>query len=184
QRFTQSGQRLASTMQQLLRQRHEQVHTLLRRLRHPGQRLQDQAQRLDTVDLRLRRAMQQRLQRTRTTLAHHRRRLLVQDPRLQLHKRQEHRGQLERRLQRAMLDGLRQQRHRLERLSRTLDAVSPLQTLARGYSLTMDAQGELVRDSATLRSGDHLITRFHRGQVTSIVKDAGDPPEPFTEESD
>ncbi|MGM0632901.1 MAG: exodeoxyribonuclease VII large subunit, partial [Pseudomonadota bacterium] len=33
QRFTQSGQRLASTMQQLLRQRHEQVHTLLRRLR-------------------------------------------------------------------------------------------------------------------------------------------------------
>ncbi len=183
QRFTQSGQRLATTMQQLLRQRHEQVRTLLRRLRHPGQRLQDQAQRLDNVDMRLRRAMQQRLQRTRTTLEHRRRRLLVQDPRLQLQKRQEHRRQLERRLRRAMLDRLRQHHHRLERLSRTLDAVSPLQTLARGYSLTTDARGELVRDSSTLRSGDLLITRFHQGRVTSIVQDTGDLPERFTEES-
>ncbi len=60
-------------------------------------------------------------------------------------------------------------RHRLALLSEKLDAVSPLATLARGYSVTRTAQGELVRYGNQVKAGDTLVTQLIDGEIVSTV---------------
>jgi exodeoxyribonuclease VII large subunit len=56
---------------------------------------------------------------------------------------------------------------RLALASRTLEAVSPLAVLGRGYTLTYRAGGGLLRSAAQVRAGDELETRFPDGCVRS-----------------
>ena len=50
-----------------------------------------------------------------------------------------------------------------------LEAISPLSVLSRGYSLTMDTKGKLIRDPATLETGDRVLTRLAGGAIESTV---------------
>jgi len=58
-----------------------------------------------------------------------------------------------------------QSRGALERHTASLEALSPVAILNRGYALVFDAQGELVKDAARLKAGDELLARLARGQV-------------------
>jgi exodeoxyribonuclease VII large subunit len=50
-----------------------------------------------------------------------------------------------------------------------LRAHAPERVLARGYSLTRTAGGDLVTDAAALTAGDVLSTTFARGAATSVI---------------
>lgn len=63
---------------------------------------------------------------------------------------------------------LARKKHRLELLQIRVADASPDKLLKRGYSLTLK-DGKVVRDAAALHEGDELTTRFHNGEVTSIV---------------
>jgi exodeoxyribonuclease VII large subunit len=58
----------------------------------------------------------------------------------------------------------------LGRAAASLEALSPLRVLARGYTLT-SKNGRAVSDPSTLRRGDLLETRFAGGTVQSTVTD-------------
>lgn len=60
------------------------------------------------------------------------------------------------------------------RLTATLDSLSPLSVLSRGYSITQSENGEPVRDAATLSKGDRVSIRLQKGQVQASV-DAVEP---------
>lgn len=64
---------------------------------------------------------------------------------------------------------LSRQRHRLELLQQRLADASPEKMLARGYSLTLK-DGKVVKDVSSLREGDEILTRFFRGEATSVIK--------------
>jgi exodeoxyribonuclease VII large subunit len=53
-----------------------------------------------------------------------------------------------------------------------LEALSPLKVLARGYSVTLDASGRVVRDGAGLEVGQRLRLRFERGGAVVEVREA------------
>lgn len=56
-----------------------------------------------------------------------------------------------------------------------LDVLSPLNTLARGYSITTRmADGRVVRDAGQLTPGDRLRLNFHRGEAVSVVESVGE----------
>jgi exodeoxyribonuclease VII large subunit len=57
----------------------------------------------------------------------------------------------------------------LDRRSASLEALSPLAILNRGYALVFDASGHLVKDSSQLAVGDELSARLARGQVRARV---------------
>lgn len=59
---------------------------------------------------------------------------------------------------------------RLDKAGAKLKAYSPFGVLERGYSITTDASGAVVRDGAALKSGDVIATRFSSGSVTSVVR--------------
>lgn len=166
--------RLTLRMQHLLAARQLQLDGLRRRLRHPGERLRQQAQRLDDLELRLRRAMEQRLRAGHERLARLDTRLAAQHPERLLELLRQHLGHLAERLPRAMHAALRERRQRLEASAQTLQAVSPLATLGRGYSILFDAHGRALRRAADATPGQRLRARLHDGELALRVEDPRD----------
>ena len=64
---------------------------------------------------------------------------------------------------------LLQSRGALDRWSASLEALSPVAILNRGYALVFDAKGQLVKDATRLEAGDELSARLARGQVRARV---------------
>ena len=61
-------------------------------------------------------------------------------------------------------------RHDALRSSMTmLQTLSPDATLARGYSITFDAEGHAVRSAQDLRPGDTIRSRFRDGETEAVV---------------
>ncbi len=50
-----------------------------------------------------------------------------------------------------------------------LEALSPLAVLARGYTITTDAKGEIIKNSKGLKAGAIIATRWDQGMVRSQV---------------
>lgn len=51
-----------------------------------------------------------------------------------------------------------------------LHALSPLGVLARGYSITFDAQGRIIRRATQVAAGAMIRSRLHEGQIISRVE--------------
>ncbi len=57
----------------------------------------------------------------------------------------------------------------LDRRAASLEALSPVAILNRGYALVFDAQGQLVKNAERLAMGDELSARLARGKVRARV---------------
>jgi len=172
--------RLQLSMRHLLAARRQQLDGLHRRLRHPGERLQQQAQRLDELQLRLQRAMQLRLRDGTERLGRLDARLAAQHPERLLGLLRQRLAHLAERLPRAMQTTLRERRQRLAASVQTLQAVSPLATLGRGYAILFDARGRALRAAAQAHPGQHLRARLAEGELDLRV-DAVTPSPPQPE---
>ncbi len=64
---------------------------------------------------------------------------------------------------------LHQGRERLGLAAASLDALSPLGVLQRGYAIAQDASGKLVRDAASVNAGDEVTVRLARGRLNTRV---------------
>jgi exodeoxyribonuclease VII large subunit len=74
-------------------------------------------------------------------------------------------------LDQAVTRGLENRRHQLARLAASLEALSPLGVLARGYSLTLKDDGAtIVRSAGDVRPGDLIETRLASGRIVSRVE--------------
>ena len=64
---------------------------------------------------------------------------------------------------------LLQHRVRSERLQTALQSLSPLAILDRGYALVFDAEGNLLKDVASVNPGDNISARLAHGQLHATV---------------
>lgn len=79
---------------------------------------------------------------------------------------------LRQRLLSAGQGGLHKRRLRFAQTVATLDAISPLRVLARGYAVaTKGKRGAVVTDAAALQTGDTLHIRFAKGAADCRVTD-------------
>ena len=65
--------------------------------------------------------------------------------------------------------GLKQATQRLKRLSALIRTLGPDATFARGFSITMDADGQIVKGVSDVKEGDVLVTQIAKGKVKSRV---------------
>jgi exodeoxyribonuclease VII large subunit len=57
----------------------------------------------------------------------------------------------------------------LKGVSDRLRLLDPVNTMARGWSITRDAQGRTVRSTAQLASGEQMTTQLSDGTISSTV---------------
>jgi exodeoxyribonuclease VII large subunit len=139
-------------------------------LAHPGVRLAQQQQRLDEIEQRLFGALRAELQNMRGRVADMFAHLVRHSPdRLVRDLRVRHELFAER-LRHALLAAIARAEHRLNLAQRTLDTVSPLATLARGFAIvTRPADGALIGDVATVNIGDEIEARLAHGRLRARV---------------
>ena len=126
---------------------------------------------LDSLDIRSRQAIHrqltqlgQRLENLRTKRVLHDPSVYIDNRRLELDYRTEKLGTAVERL-------LAGKRRAFETRGAALDAMSPMRVLSRGYSITENAAGKLVRSVEELSCGDSVTVRFSDGRaVCSVTK--------------
>lgn len=168
-------------------------HAFLRLERHsPLRRLEQRAQYQHALKLRLQAAWQRDLHAADRRLQQLHNRLQQTHPARALDTAAQRQQRLFERLQAALLGTLTTQQRRLEHnghrlagqhpaarlalarqqligLVRSLEAVSPLATVARGYALVSDQDGQLVRSVAQVQPGQVLSARLADGRISATV---------------
>lgn len=164
-------QRLQRGYERHLREHRQQVDFLQRRLVHPGRRLQQQAQRLDELDLRLQRQLDNRLQQHRQQLHSLQQRLQGQSPARTLRQARQQLEQLHARLDKNQQQLRQSKQIRLQHLAHALQAVSPLATLGRGYAIVTDTQDKILHSSHDTQAGQSIKARLAHGQLHCTVQE-------------
>ncbi len=163
--------RLENSTKSYLSQNTFRLHKLIHRLdkQHPNYQLEKQSQQLDELESRLVRATQTFQLNQKNTLLQLTHRLQLRSPSDKLQRQQYSLAQLKQRLLDAMDKKLLLDKHRIALAADTLDAVSPLATLKRGYSITKLANGKIISNAGEVNKGDQLITQVANGEIHSTV---------------
>lgn len=169
-RLEQLKQRLVHLQISLIRHCQVQLDHIGKRLRHPGQRLRDQAQSLDLLEHRL-------------MLAHHHflrhhyaelNRLIMRwqhfNPLPRIERDKDHVQLCQKRLLSSLEAFLNRKQQAIQQAAQALQALSPLQTLERGFSIVRDKVTEkIINDAAELQPGKELRITFARGSCDCQV---------------
>ena len=155
-----------------LRQRMQRADRALLRLQalRPQARLEALAQRARQAQARLANAMQRRLEREHAALRHADAILRATHPQRRLQLARARLEWLRGRPQAILAQRLQQDALHLRGLARSLHAVSPLATVARGYSILQHADGRIVRGIGDAAVGDTLHGRLHDGRLRLHVE--------------
>jgi exodeoxyribonuclease VII large subunit len=165
-------QRLQQLLVESIQQQNQQLTWLHKRLsqQHPVAVYQRLSQKLDDLDQRMRYAWRFRIQQTRHLYQQLNSRLLAASPELATSNYQHKLQMYWQRLQHRMLADLERQKSRLGSSVRTLQAISPLHTLERGYSITSDSNGEAILEAKALSVGDKIFTQLNKGKLVSRLE--------------
>ncbi len=139
--------RLQQMVQQRLRHYQNQLEHLSKRLRHPRQILQDQAQRLDMVMLRFNRLSPQ-------LFCQQKQQLDAVDKRLIL----------------IIKSQLVEKQQTLAGLAQILDALSPLATLSRGYAIVQKIDGSIVINASQVKPLESIDITLAQGKIHCIAQ--------------
>ncbi len=169
--FVHYRQKLASAMRYLIADRYRQAQRLQQALerQHPTYRIQRQIQQLDESETRLRQAIERLLNRHGQQLDRLNYRLRIRSPQQSINHERHLLAKQEQRLIDAIQRKMVNSRHQLALAVETLDAVSPLATLKRGYSITQNEKGQLITQAGQVSSGEKIITRLADGDIRSTV---------------
>lgn len=173
-RQLQNGQqRLEMAMDYFLANRSRRFTQLHHRLQqqHPQLRLARQQTVLERLRQRMNVALDIQLKRAVSRQQRITQRLNQQNPQPKIYRAQTRIQQLEYRLADTIRARLSTTRERFGNAVTHLEAVSPLSTLARGYSVTTATDGKVLKQTKQVKAGDVLTTRLSDGWVESEVKE-------------
>jgi exodeoxyribonuclease VII large subunit len=155
--------RLLMARQELAaRARHGAFARMMDGIHRRQQKLDEQRFRLETAERQLLERCHRRCENVAAAVRHYdaRRRLMAIRQRLEAQVAS---------LAAATHTRLLESRGALDRQTASLAALSPVAILNRGYALVFDANGQLVKDAARLKTGDELSARLARGRVRARV---------------
>lgn len=137
---------------------------------HPQRRLRALDQRFAFAKQALERESFSQLDHQSHRFAMMQQRLRAQHPLLRCARQRDQWLALQRRLLRIISHHVQLGENRVNHLRALLRSLGPESTLQRGYSISFDAAGEIVRNSSQLHAGDVLLTRFAHGSASSRVE--------------
>ncbi len=173
------GTRLDGLQRRLQRMQAERLRQLAQRADRavlrlqaakPQARLALLCRRQDEAVRRLRAARHRRLDAERARLRHADAVLRACHPQRRLMLLAQRLGSLRTRPQAALARRLQRDALHLRGLARSLESVSPLATLARGYAIVQHPDGRIVRSVNDAQAGDRLHARLHDGLLPLKVE--------------
>lgn len=164
QTFNQQLARLQQFMQHHLHRADQSIKNLSKRLRHPGDKLREQAQRLDHLEQQLKQNWLVQLMHKQKALQQLQQSITAHSPETLIEKNSNECKNLIKRLSLASQTLLKQKTQQLASISRALDGVSPLNTLSRGFSITSQ-NDNIIRDAKDVALGEKVSIQLHQGKL-------------------
>ena len=162
EKITRAGERLSWLRTRLTQQ-------------HPLANLQRLGQRVNDIDKRMRMTMDYKIRAASDRMQHLHTRLLSCSPAISIRNYRNNIERLQQQAQFHIRSAVEQRKSHLSTLASTLNAISPLQTLSRGYSITSSSDGQTITNTDSVSQNELINTRLHRGQLISriekIIKD-------------
>ena len=132
-------------------------------------RVRDAQQRLDHARETLHRCLDHKIDNYRRVLAHALATLQARSPIRELMLRRNRFADLQRRLRELPKHNLELARHRFDRIAGILRVLGPEATLRRGYSITRNERGDLIRSVSAVRPKMKIKTRVSDGEFESTT---------------
>jgi exodeoxyribonuclease VII large subunit len=152
-----------------LKQKQKQLVFLQKRLRHPGEQIKHQKQLIQQYQKSFVRSMAVILNDCNKELSSYKNRYLQQQPRKPIQRHQDSLKKLNKRIIKALNSQLSIKRQQIVTKAHLLNAVNPLDILARGYSVVTDTQGDILKNTQDINIGDELMTQLGEGSFVSKV---------------
>ncbi len=172
ERLTRLAVRLQQAMDRRLARARERFLWQSSRLRHPGRRLQEIAQRLDELEGRLRGAWTHLFRHRQAELHRLTARLQQRTPTHRLRELLTKCDIGRKQLYSGITQLLENRRQRLAIQVHRLNAISPLAVLGRGYAIVRRLpEGTIVRSSEMVESGDRVEARLGKGRIRCRVEE-------------
>jgi len=137
---------------------------------HPGKQLALKAQTLANLETRLGQALQYKLAQFKAQLQRQEAELMQCNPAYEVQQLKSRFTLLNVRLHSSIKNKLQQHSTQLQYLSATLNVVSPLSTLDRGYSITSSTHNKLIQSTQALQAGQIIKTRLSDGTFISQIQ--------------
>ena len=170
QRLSTLSNRLINSIDQQIKNKQWQLQGAQRGLQHPGDKLSQYAQTLDMLEMRMRQSQRVNLDKLSQRLAMGQQKLQQHSPTIKLQQIETQLGYLQKRLSNGIKQVLTHKSEQLQQQALILNAVSPLQTLGRGYAILQTADNTVVRDSHEVKKGDLLSAQIGSGLLTLAVE--------------
>ena len=161
---------LTSRLKTILLQAKKNLHWLAKQLKRPDRRLQEHAQNLDRLEIQMQLAIRNQITIQNGELKHLQQSMLSNSPinrvkilSIQLQK-------ITKDFKQFITKAVSQTQSQLAELTRSLSAVSPLNTLARGYSITYDDNNQVIRSAENVKAGSTVVSILEKGNIESTVK--------------
>ncbi len=168
--FVAYRENLASKLRAILSQATQNLHWLAKQLKRPDRRLQEHAQNLDRLENQLQLAILNQIALQNLELKHLRQGMLSNSPINRINVLSVHLQKTAENINQSITKAINRTQSQLAELSRSLSTVSPLNTLARGYSITYDDNGQVIRSAGTVKTGSTIVSRLEKGNIESTVK--------------
>lgn len=157
-------QHLTSSKQQLgWMQKHLQQQ-------HPRRRLLEKMQQLDLYEARFAQLQHQLINSLQLKLNHLESRLQQRTPRFRIQQCQHVLQRQMQQFQHLIQTAIRARQSQLAHHAATLDGISPLATLKRGYAIATDAHQHILRDAAQSKAGDNIHVKLMKGVLKCVVR--------------
>lgn len=162
---------LGSAWQRILMSSQQKLDYLSARLKHPQAQIDKQQSKLTGLQHRLGQAFRAEFKHSETALLSLQQRLHRQLPTHAVIRHHDALSLVRKQLDRLMLMQLDTAKQALKQQMRTLAAVSPLNTLERGYSITTRQQtAEVLTHAETVEKGEMIEVRLLQGHLACEVK--------------
>ena len=137
---------------------------------HPAQQLQNQQQKADELEFRLKQAINRSFQSFTVKPQQLYNHLQLLSPQHQIQQNSEKLSQFKLRLINTVKQKQQQRGEQFTHIINQLQIVSPLATIARGYSVTRNENGDIIKSTNQLAVDERLKIQVSNGTITAQVK--------------
>jgi exodeoxyribonuclease VII large subunit len=161
---------LLNHFKKLTHAQQQRLHFLRQRLRHPGERIRAQRQQLGLLKKSLAQTIQHSLNTSRSQLTQTQWRLSQFHPKKSITLHRNKIDLLSLKLQQNMNGIIKQNKQYFLQQVDVLHAISPLTVLSRGYSITRQKNGDIIKSHNDVDINDEVTTKLSDGYIISTIK--------------
>ncbi len=171
QLFSYLYQQLINAMTKLLRESNFALTLLQKRLKHPGQLLNEYAQRLDYTENQLIYAINLFLQKYQTQLIQLAEQINPLHITYRINQYENKINYYQQNLKRLILLKLTQLNQQIHHKTTLLNTLNPLNTLERGFAIVRDQHDHVVTKHTEVNQGENIMVTLKQGELQCVVVD-------------